>query len=733
MRRFYSDNKDVTLFWKTHMLYYVKTEKLYKSLKIDHNGTTVFFDVSKLQGKQAWEKKDLIYELVQPIENNTVTLNVLYSTRGRVTKLDEIIKALGKSKISITRDQLQDMFKIFENQSEVDLFINKNAKEFLREQFNHWLFDYTFSDDSLFSENRLNQLKILKDIAYKIIDFVSQFETELVKIWQKPKFILNSNYVISLDRIQKLKGGIALIKKILSESRFPATIEEWKELKLLNEDEKLENITILDEQKKKVVDTYLFFPIDTKYFDGKIKTELCQAVENLDDELDGWLIRSENFQALNTILPKFQEKVSTIFIDPPFNKEKDADYFYSVKFRNSTWLTMLENRISLAKSFLPNTGSMFVRCDYNGNMYVRMLMEEIFGSENFRNEIAVTRTKTALYIATPEKMTNKLGESYDNIYWFSKDPDVKFPKISKGIIKTRREPYWKDLKSFYDRPANNYELLGIKLKKGCSWVWKKEDVMEAINNYNEFLQRPVDIGTDKAENAALEKYWIETGMEKRFAKKIGETVKYWIEPIKKSSITDWTFLEGYARSWNFPTENSEALLKIILEFTTDRNDLVMDFFTGSGTTIATAHKLGRKWIGIEMGEHYYSVVLPRMKKVIAYDPSSISKDPEIKEFYNKQNAGGFFKYFEMEQYEQVIKRAVYLDSEPLHDKTNIYEQYVFMKYIKLLDGINIDDRNNKVNIDLSKLYEDIDLAETLSCLYGKKIVKITGSTIEYED
>ena len=121
------------------------------------------------------------------------------------------------------------------------------------------------------------------------------------------------------------------------------------------------------------------------------------------------------------------------------------------------------------------------------------------------------------------------------------------------------------------------------------------------------------------------------------------------------------------------------------------------------------------------------------KKVIAYDPSSISKDPEVKKFYNKQNAGGFFKYFELEQYEQVIKRAVYLDSEPLHDKTNIYEQYVFMKDIKLLDGINIDDQNNKVNVDLSKLYEDIDLAETLSCLYGKKIVKITESTIEYED
>jgi hypothetical protein len=88
-----------------------------------------------------------------------------------------------------------------ERQSEVDYFINKNAKAFLREQFDLWLFQYVFSGESEWTEQRIKQLQVLKDIALKVIDFISQFEDELVKIWNKPKFVLNSNYVITLDRL----------------------------------------------------------------------------------------------------------------------------------------------------------------------------------------------------------------------------------------------------------------------------------------------------------------------------------------------------------------------------------------------------------------------------------------------------------------------------------------------------------------------------------------------------
>ncbi|MEM3877282.1 MAG: site-specific DNA-methyltransferase, partial [Candidatus Woesearchaeota archaeon] len=404
-------------------------------------------------------------------------------------------------------------------------------------------------------------------------------------------------------------------------------------------------------------------------------------------------------------------------------------YFYSVKYKDSSWATMLENRLSLARDLLKDTGSIFVRCDYNGNWIVRPLMDEIFGKENFRNEIVITRTKTALYIATPQKLSKNLGQSYDNIYWYSKSFSITYPKISEGILHLKRESYWKDLKSFYDRPTNRYELLGILPEKGCSWVWKKDDALKAVKNYEEFLK------ISEKNNETLEDYWFRTGMKLKFARKEGNTIKYWVEPIQKISITDWTFLEGYARAWGFPTENSEALLKIIFDFTSNEGDLVMDFFLGSGTTTAVAHKLGRKWIGVEMGEHFYSVVLPRMKKVLAYDKSGISKEKDVKEKYNENKAGGFFKYYELEQYEQTLKKCRYKPSEPfldLKDKS-IYQQYVFMKDLKLLEAMELDYKNDKIKIDFSKIYPNIDLAETLSNLTGKCIKKITKDCVEFED
>ncbi|GIV45308.1 MAG: hypothetical protein KatS3mg036_0126 [Ignavibacterium sp.] len=160
----------------------------------------------------------------------------------------------------------------------------------------------------------------------------------------------------------------------------------------------------------------------------------------------------------------------------------------------------------------------------------------------------------------------------------------------------------------------------------------------------------------------------------------------------------------------------------------DEQSIVIDFFLGSGTTTSVAHKLGRKWIGIEMGEHFYSVVLPRMKKVLAYDKSGISK--EVKEY----QGGGFFKYYELEQYEEALANCVYENHDLLiAGNKSPYEQYVFLKDEKMLKALEIDYENNKVKVDLSKLYENIDIAETLSNLYGKWIKRISDEEVEFED
>ena len=207
-----------------------------------------------------------------------------------------------------------------------------------------------------------------------------------------------------------------------------------------------------------------------------------------------------------------------------------------------------------------------------------------------------------------------------------------------------------------------------------------------------------------------------------------------LKPSKVYLSDDWTGFYGYSFNWDFPTENSEVLLKRIIECSSNEGDLVMDFFIGSGTTTAVAHKLRRKWIGVEMGEHFYTVVLPRMKKILAYDPSGISKDEDVKETYNKNSAGGFFKYYEVEQYEDTLRRVKYADADPFFDPTqDPYNQYIFMKDLKLLEALEVDYKNNKVKVNLKKLYNNIDMAETLSNLLGKWIKKITEDYVEFED
>ena len=222
----YTDDKDVMLFWKTHMLYYVKTDRLFKNLEVNVDGYRFFFDVSTLEHKKANEKREIIYEFKEKRKDGVIVFNVSYSERGKKTKINDILKELKKEGVKITEDILEKAFRVFEKQSEVDYFINKDANKFLKEQFNIWLYQYVFSGESEWTEKRIKQLQVLKDIAFKIIDFISQFEDELVKIWNKPKFVLNSNYVITLDRIAEKNEDFKLIEKILKHRNFNEQVKE---------------------------------------------------------------------------------------------------------------------------------------------------------------------------------------------------------------------------------------------------------------------------------------------------------------------------------------------------------------------------------------------------------------------------------------------------------------------------------------------------------------------------
>jgi hypothetical protein len=319
-------------------------------------------------------------------------------------------------------------------------------------------------------------------------------------------------------------------------------------------------------------------------------------------------------------------------------------------------------------------------------------MNETFDN-NLRNEIAVKRTRTL------KGESGRFHTAWESLYFYGKSEDTLF----NGFRKLKPESEWEWVEMHLPGTRKDEELLyrnffgkRIKAPEGRRWALSQEALNDAISK-------------------GLVKMDEQTGMPKFFTK--WETLG-----------SNWTDVSGYSPTHGFTTENSEELLQRTIESTSNKSDLILDFFLGSGTTTAVAHKLGRKWLGVEMGEHFYTIVLPRMKKVLAYDKSGISK--EVKEY----QGGGFFKYYELEQYEEALANCKYEDGDLFQvPGRSPYQEYVFMKDEKMLKALEIDYENNKVNVDLSKLYPSIDIAETLSNLTGKWIKKISNSEVEFED
>jgi hypothetical protein len=740
----YTDDRDVMLFWKTHMLYYVKTDRLFQSMHVEVGGFRFHFDVSSLKHKQANEKRVLVFEFKECQADGTLVFTVTYSERGRKTKIDDIRRAI-KDALGLRRytgevpseETLSEAFRLFERQSEVDFFINKNAKRFLREQFDLWLYQYVFEPEqrsnTIWTETRIRQLQVLKDIAYKIIDFIAQFEDELVRIWNKPKFVLNSNYVITLDRVADQEGGMALLERFLTHPRIAEQVQEWRGLGMVGEDFTPDQVWETDLMGRRLDSRYQYLPLDTRYFKD-LEPELLALFDHLDRQLDGWLIKSENYQALKTLLPKFRGQVKCIYIDPPFNLGSEADYYYSVNYKDAVWLSLLENRCRIGKEFLGKEGSFFLRVGHDGNMLARLLMNQILGPENYRNEIIVRRAEESKGEFVKQfKSMRSMTVNYDNLYWYSRDPEARFSHIVKPASEDKKQPQWHSFWKAEDRPNLRYELLGIDLSQESrgQWMWEPERAFAAVENFRRFEEESRKTGE------TLEEYWVRTGCKLEFIRREGNgisSVKYWIPPREVVvSDNNWLDIRGYANRWNFKTENSEPLLYRIIANLTNENDICMDYFLGSGTTVAVSQKLRRKWIGIEVGEHFWTIVLPRMKKVLAGEQSGISQEVHW-------HGGGFFKYFCLEQYEDVLRRAHYTDTEPVFVQADPYNQYVFMRDTKMLDNAETGERVVEVNVekdsirvDLSKLYHGIDLAETLACVTGKWIRRITQGEVEFED
>ena len=264
-------------------------------------------------------------------------------------------------------------------------------------------------------------------------------------------------------------------------------------------------------------------------------------------------------------------------------------------------------RLILMKELLTEDGSIFVHLDWHVGHYVKVMMDEVFGYENFRNEIIVKRgRKKSLQYQFEEADRMHVGN--DVILWFSKNLNQKFPILMKKVNEENGK--WMGFWSNVNRPTMRYELLGVKLSRG-QWKWNKERALKAVKNYEEYLR-------NYANKMSLEEYWKITGKQLEFIRKRPEVKypEYWIPPKEEKIIDNiWLDIESYDYSTGFNTEKHEELLTRIIENFSNSGDLVADFFCGSGTTLTVAEKLGRRWVGCDLSKFAIHITRKRLMDI----------------------------------------------------------------------------------------------------------------------
>ena len=428
------------------MLYYVKSDKIYKSLTINLNDKQfIKFDVNEIGEKKGNQKTPIVFEFASATKD-TLTLKASYSQKGKKTNLEELLKEAKKAGFGLDEDALKKALSAFNKQSSFDFFINKNACEFLSRELDLWIYQYLFSQKNSFEQERIKQIADFKELALELIEFIAKFEDELVKIWTKPRFVLNSHYLISLNTLKE-KGFD--LEKIYKHKGFKAQKTHWQELGLKSDEGLFSNETLA---------------LDTRFFE-----DLKEELETLFDEseLNGLLIKSENFQALNTLLPRFKGKIDLIYIDPPFNTENDEGFAYLDKFQDSTWLTLMQNRLELAKEFLSEQGSFYLHLDHNANYYGRLLLNEIFGKENFRNEIVW------YYSNKMANSGNSFAKNTETIMFVSKTENYLFKRQKepreKPVLLSKREG--RDGKNMRARDENGNIIYEISNDRYVDTLW----------------------------------------------------------------------------------------------------------------------------------------------------------------------------------------------------------------------------------------------------------------------
>lgn len=352
------------------------------------------------------------------------------------------------------------------------------------------------------------------------------------------------------------------------------------------------------------------------------------------DIFDNRLIFGDNLLALKALEAEFTGKVKCVFIDPPYNTGS-AFAHYDDGLEHSIWLSLMRDRLEIIRRLLSEDGSLWITIDDNEAHYLKVLCDEVFGRVNFVANVVWEKADS------PRNSARQFSTDHDHVLVFSKNPDWSPKKLERT----------EEANSIYSNPDSDPRGPWLPGDPYANKPYSKGQYSIQGPTGRTFSPPPGRFWRVSEEklrelDADGRVWWGPTGAArpsiKRYLSEVGNLVPrtIWSKNDVGSNRTSKNEMRQlFPGASSFDTPKPERLIERVLNIATNPNDLVLDSFAGSGTTGAVAHKMGRRWIMVELGEHCHTHIIPRLQKVIdGEDRGGISKA------VNWQGGGGFRYY-----------------------------------------------------------------------------------------
>lgn len=588
------------------------------------------------------------------------------------------LAALAPTETKPERTLLQKHIESYTAKNSFDYFIHKDLGGFLRRELDLYLKTnvLNLNDLAMGDEEQLSRalvhMRAVRHVGEKIIAFLAQLEDFQRHLWLKKKFVLETQWCVTLDRVP--------------ESLYPEIVtnetqrEEWVELFAINEisgDLSNGNTGYNEPLNTDFLNANPYLVLDTRHFSADFKNRLLTGLSNagpLDKQTDGLLVHSENFQALNLLQARYQTQVKCVYIDPPYNTDTSA-ILYKNNYRHSSWMTLIANRIDLAKSLLLRNGSQVIAIDDTELVVLSQMLDTLYNDCD-RNIVVVNHhpagaglegtniSKTHEYaiFMTPSEKKVLFGEP-------KAGPDSEISFLRTGTAESNLRVGRPN--SFYcvlvnpkthqvvglEKPpkANEYPTHETKegfvrvypvSKDGTERVWRRsyESCLREINDGNIICRNGRSL-------------YIKTSNDGKYK----PIFSNWTDGKYNAGVYGTNVLRDIIGKNLFSYPKSiHTVANCINHITRTSNEsITLDYFAGSGTTGHAVIELNRedggqrKYILVEMGDHFDTVMLPRIKKV-AYSPNWKNGKPDSRE----KSVSQIIKYVRLESYEDTLDGLV---------------------------------------------------------------------------